>query len=453
MRLGPVDEGWRGRDLGADERAAVDQRRRRRAAGHGHRAAPSRASSSATHRWPTRSLRQRLAQAYIEDRLVTMTNQRAADRRRAGQPAGPEASITKLFFSEHTQRLQNLARRPRGSGRAGVARRRSVVAEHRVVVPARAVEDDRRRNVGGAAQHPRRACARLAEGTRGRPLGAVVGGSAFVSAEPADPTSLADIAVRRARRDPSTPFVLTLDERGPHDGATRSPTATCSTGRSRSTRALADAGVAPGDRVGCYLPNSPSWVVASLAVWFSGGAVAAAGTLLPPVEAAGAVRAGRREDGRDDDGRAGARPATSPCVRIDDDGSLVDATDPVAHAWDDADLRACPTPTISPSRSSRRARPGGRRASRTRTATSSRPRAAWPRATRATATTGPTPRPAHLAPGVLFNPFGHMAGYSRLAFRMWIGRPTRDRAEVHGRRRRARCSRGSTWTRCSSRRR
>ena len=30
-------------------------------------------------------------------------------RRRAGQPAGAEGSISKLFFSEHTQRLQNLA--------------------------------------------------------------------------------------------------------------------------------------------------------------------------------------------------------------------------------------------------------------------------------------------------------------------------------------------------------
>jgi alkylation response protein AidB-like acyl-CoA dehydrogenase len=48
-------------------------------------------------------------QAYIEDRLVSFTNQRAAARRRAGQPQGPEASIAKLFFSEHTQRMQNLA--------------------------------------------------------------------------------------------------------------------------------------------------------------------------------------------------------------------------------------------------------------------------------------------------------------------------------------------------------
>ena len=43
----------------------------------------------------------------------------------------------------------------------------------------------------------------------------------------------------------------------------------------------------------------------------------------------------------------------------------------------------------------------------------------------------PEPAPAHLPPGVVFNPFGHMAGYSRLAFRMWIGRPTGHRPPVH----------------------
>jgi alkylation response protein AidB-like acyl-CoA dehydrogenase len=53
-------------------------------------------------------LRQRLVQAYIEDRIAQLTNQRAAARRRAGQPPGPEGSITKLFFSEHSKRLQNL---------------------------------------------------------------------------------------------------------------------------------------------------------------------------------------------------------------------------------------------------------------------------------------------------------------------------------------------------------
>jgi alkylation response protein AidB-like acyl-CoA dehydrogenase len=53
-------------------------------------------------------LRQRLVQAFIEDKLTQLTNQRAAARRRAGQTPGPEGSITKLFFSEHTKRLSDL---------------------------------------------------------------------------------------------------------------------------------------------------------------------------------------------------------------------------------------------------------------------------------------------------------------------------------------------------------
>jgi acyl-CoA synthetase (AMP-forming)/AMP-acid ligase II len=36
----------------------------------------------------------------------------------------------------------------------------------------------------------------------------------------------------------------------------------------------------------------------------------------------------------------------------------------------------------------------------------------------------PDAAPAHLPPGIVFNPFGHAAGYGRLAFRMWIGRPS-----------------------------
>ena len=39
---------------------------------------------------------------------MSLTNQRAAARRRAGQH-GPEGSVTKLFYSERIQRLQNLA--------------------------------------------------------------------------------------------------------------------------------------------------------------------------------------------------------------------------------------------------------------------------------------------------------------------------------------------------------
>jgi len=54
-------------------------------------------------------LRQDLAQLYIEDRLVSLTNQRASAARRAGQTPGAEGSITKLFYSEHSQRLQAFA--------------------------------------------------------------------------------------------------------------------------------------------------------------------------------------------------------------------------------------------------------------------------------------------------------------------------------------------------------
>jgi alkylation response protein AidB-like acyl-CoA dehydrogenase len=54
-------------------------------------------------------VRQRLAQAYIESRLIRLNNQRAADRRKSGAEAGPEGSITKLQQAEFNQRLQELA--------------------------------------------------------------------------------------------------------------------------------------------------------------------------------------------------------------------------------------------------------------------------------------------------------------------------------------------------------
>ncbi|HEY7133475.1 MAG TPA: acyl-CoA dehydrogenase family protein [Acidimicrobiia bacterium] len=53
--------------------------------------------------------RQRLAQAYIEGRVLKLTNQRAAARRKSGAEAGPEGSVTKLFQAEYNKRLQKLA--------------------------------------------------------------------------------------------------------------------------------------------------------------------------------------------------------------------------------------------------------------------------------------------------------------------------------------------------------
>ncbi len=54
-------------------------------------------------------VRQQLAQAYIESRIIRMNNERAAARRTSGGEAGPEGSITKLMQAEFNQRLQNLA--------------------------------------------------------------------------------------------------------------------------------------------------------------------------------------------------------------------------------------------------------------------------------------------------------------------------------------------------------
>jgi len=114
MRLGPVGAGWR-------VAVSVLMQERRAVSGSGALSGTVTARSIGTlinRHAPVRnaSLRQRLVQAYIEDRVINLTSQRAAARRRAGQPPGPEGSISKLFFSEHTQRLQNLAVDLEGAG-------------------------------------------------------------------------------------------------------------------------------------------------------------------------------------------------------------------------------------------------------------------------------------------------------------------------------------------------
>jgi alkylation response protein AidB-like acyl-CoA dehydrogenase len=107
-RLGDVDEGWR-------VAISVLMNERQSSGGSGA-AMPGTVAGRSIVALVQRhapltdpALRQRLAQAYIEDKLISWTNRRAAARRRAGQPPGPEGSIAKLFFSEHTQRVQNLA--------------------------------------------------------------------------------------------------------------------------------------------------------------------------------------------------------------------------------------------------------------------------------------------------------------------------------------------------------
>jgi len=107
-RLGPVNDGWT-----VTQTVLMNER----SAGSGQGAAlPGTVSGRSVGGLIARhapvsdpELRRRLAQMWIEDQLVQLTNQRISARRRAGQPTGPEGSIMKLYASEHTQRMHDLA--------------------------------------------------------------------------------------------------------------------------------------------------------------------------------------------------------------------------------------------------------------------------------------------------------------------------------------------------------
>jgi alkylation response protein AidB-like acyl-CoA dehydrogenase len=108
LRLGEVDAGWTvTTSILMNERLAV--------AGSGAALPGTTTGRSIStllrHHAPVAdpTLRQRMVRLYIEDRVIEFTNLRSAAKRRAGERPGPEGSITKLFASEHTQRLQELA--------------------------------------------------------------------------------------------------------------------------------------------------------------------------------------------------------------------------------------------------------------------------------------------------------------------------------------------------------
>ena len=107
-RVGEVNEGWR---------VAISVLMNERTSGSGGGSAlpgtvtGRSVASLIRHHAPVtdETLRQRLAEAYIEDKIVQITNQRTSARRKAGQGPGSEGSIMKLYHSEHTQRLHDLA--------------------------------------------------------------------------------------------------------------------------------------------------------------------------------------------------------------------------------------------------------------------------------------------------------------------------------------------------------
>jgi alkylation response protein AidB-like acyl-CoA dehydrogenase len=108
MRLGPEGDGWRvGITTLMNERVSLS--------GAGSVGGDAVGGSPVKdllerHRGTTDPMaRQRLAQAYIESRLIRLNNQRAGDKRKSGAEAGPEGSITKLMQAEFNQRVQKLA--------------------------------------------------------------------------------------------------------------------------------------------------------------------------------------------------------------------------------------------------------------------------------------------------------------------------------------------------------
>ena len=124
-RVGPEGEGWavaqttlmneRVALSGAFGGAARPAARARGGAGEGA-AAPARRPAARTGAddlirrakeagvWEDRTWRDRIMRLWIEGRLAQLNTQRAAAKRRTGQP-GPEASIGKLFQAEYNQRL------------------------------------------------------------------------------------------------------------------------------------------------------------------------------------------------------------------------------------------------------------------------------------------------------------------------------------------------------------
>ncbi|MDQ6853523.1 MAG: acyl-CoA dehydrogenase family protein, partial [Actinomycetota bacterium] len=108
MRLGPVGDGWR-----VAVTTLMNERVSLSGAGSvsGDTIGGSPVSRLIEHHRgiADADARQRLAQAYIESRLIRLNNERAAAKRKTGHEVGPEGSITKLMSAEFNQRLQKLA--------------------------------------------------------------------------------------------------------------------------------------------------------------------------------------------------------------------------------------------------------------------------------------------------------------------------------------------------------
>ena len=170
----------------------------------------------------------------------------------------------------------------------------------------------------------------------------------------------------------------------------------------------------PGSVVGLYLANQPHWVIASLAAWSMGAAVAAVNRLMPVPAATELLSISQ---------------ATAVCVEDGDEAQLMVPS--VAVSVDTAGL----APSASDARWMAAADPGAAAAILFTSGTTGQPKGFVSTHQRmvedgrnqaASYSKVPSFResmaPAGVAPVVSFTAYGHAAAYSSLAFALWSGR-------------------------------
>jgi acyl-CoA synthetase (AMP-forming)/AMP-acid ligase II len=236
-----------------------------------------------------------------------------------------------------------------------------------------------------------------------------------------DPETVCAMFEWRLDHDPDATFVMTPD------GVARSYADIDARARALAVR-LREEGVRPGDVVGLYLWNDPSWIVAVFACWWLGAGFAACGGQSPPSEAqrrfslveAPVVVAAADLDTADL-ATAGVRGSARRLVVVTPEGLAIDATGPVSALSSDEKHRPDPGEVAAvffTSGTTGEAKPVVHRHGRLADAS---------RATAGAYAKTPRFRP-RVAPGTApptlsFNPFGHVAGVGRMAFRMYVGRP------------------------------
>jgi long-chain acyl-CoA synthetase len=229
----------------------------------------------------------------------------------------------------------------------------------------------------------------------------------------AEPASVPDMFARRLAGDPDKPFLLAGDGRS---WTFRD----LDTLAGRLAAALRQHGVAAGDIVGLYQWNDPSWFVSALAAWRLGALVACCGSVSPPAEAL------RRLSLVQPRVVISSEPVTLDgltVLTVDESGQVGGEDAHADAAAQPVGLGEAPSPDdpaaiFFTSGTTGDAKPIVKLHGQLAQA---------PRMTAAAYSRSPSFRPrvadGSKPPGLSFNPFGQVACFGRLIFRLYVGRP------------------------------